>query len=164
MFSFMQSMTPAIRAHMDAQLSMFSDMSQQLFGTMQKVNALNIQIARTMMEDSLKGAQQVLSAQNPQEAFSIAASQAQPTAERLRAYQQQISSIAASTQVDLARSAETHVPQTSRTAAALAEEVARRASEETAKATQRQRDAMAGMMNPSGTDAGSSAAGAAKVH
>jgi phasin family protein len=149
---------------MDAQLSMFSDMSQQLFGTMQKVNALNIQIAQTLMEDSLKGAQQVLSAQNPQEALSIAASQAQPTAERLRVYQQQISSIAASTQVDLAKSAETHVPQTSRTAAALAEEVARRASEETAKATQRQRDAMAGMMNQSGTDAGSGSAGATNVH
>ena len=163
MFSFMQSMTPAVRAHMDAQLSMFSDMSQQLFGTMQKVSSLNIQIAQTMMEDSLKGAQQVLSAQNPQEVLSIAASQAQPTAERLRAYQQQISNIAASTQADLARSAETHVPQTSRTAAALAEEVARRASEETAKVTQRQRDAMASMMN-AGSGAGSATAGTTNVH
>ena len=148
MFNFMQPITPAAKAHMDAQFSLLSDMSKQLFSSVQKINELNLQVAQTMMEESVANMQQVISAQNPQEAMTIAAGQAQPTAEKVRAYQQHLSNIAASTQVELAKTAETHVPQTTRTAAALAEEVTRRASEETEKATQRQKAMMEKMSAP----------------
>jgi len=148
MISFNQQITPASKAHLEAQYSLLNDLSQRLFDTAQKVNELNIQVAKTVMEESFNNFQQVLVAKDPYEALSIAAAQAQPSAEKLRAYKQHLTNIAARTQVDLAKTAETHVPNTSRTAAAVADEVARIASEETEKATQRQRAAMERLTNP----------------
>jgi phasin family protein len=145
---FSQPITPAVKAHMEAQFSLLNDMSQKLFNTAQKINELNIQVAQTMMEESLTSAHEVLAAKDPIEALSITAAQAQPTAEKVRAYQQHLSSIAAGTQVDLAKTAESHLSETTRTAAAVAEEVAHTASEETAKATQRQKTAMDKLTNP----------------
>jgi phasin family protein len=148
MMPFSENVTPASKAHLEAQYSLMSDMSQKLFDTVQKINELNIQVAKTVMEESFNNVQQVLVAKDPYEALSIAASQAQPAAEKVRAYQQHLTNIAARTQVDLAKTAESHVPNTTRTAAAFADEVARKASEETEKATQRQKAAMERRTNP----------------
>lgn len=148
MFPYSQPTSPAARAHIEAQYSLFTDMSRKIFDSAQKINELNIQVAKTMMEETLNSTQQVLVAKDPLEALSVATSQAQPTAEKIRAYQQHLNNIAAGAQVDLARSAESHVPQTSRTAAALADEVARTASEQTEQATQRQRAVMEKLTNP----------------
>lgn len=148
MFPYSQPTSPAARAHIEAQSSFFTDLSRKFFDSAQKINELNIQVAKTMMEETLNSTQQVLVAKDPLEAISIATSQVQPNAEKMRAYQQHLNNIAAGAQVDLARSAESHVPQTSRTAAALADEVARTASEQTEQATQRQRAVMEKLTNP----------------
>jgi phasin family protein len=148
MQTFPQVITPAVKAHLDEQFSLFSDMSKNLFSTMQKVNELNMQVAQTVLEESISSAQQVLEAKDPIEAITIATSQAQTAAEKLRAYQQHLTSIAAGTQVDLAKTAESHVPQATRTAAAVVEEVTQRAAEETEKSRQRQRSAMEKLTNP----------------
>jgi len=89
-----------------------------------------------------------MSAKNPSEALSLIAGQAQPSAEKVRAYQQHLADIAAGTQVDLAKTAETHIPQASRTAQELAREVAQKASEETQKVSQRQQAAMEKLTTP----------------
>jgi phasin family protein len=136
MQTFSQAMTPAVRAHMESQFSLFTDMSKNLFNTMQKI------------KESMSSAHQVLVAKDPIEALTIATAQAQPAAEKVRAYQQHLTSIAAGTQVDLARTAETHVPQTTRTATAVADEVAQRGAEETEKSRQRQKAAMDKLTNP----------------
>jgi phasin family protein len=148
MLPFSQSFTPAAKSHLQAQLSLFTDMSKNIFNSAQRINELNIQVAQTMLEESVNSAHQLLAAQDPTEFLSIAASQAQPTAEKVRAYQQQLTDIAAGTQVELAKTAETHVPETTRTAAALADEVAQKAAEETEKVTQRQKAAMEKLSNP----------------
>lgn len=145
---FSQPVTPAVKAHMEAQFSLLTDMSQRLFDTAQKINELNIQVAQTVMEETINGAQQMMVARDPYEAISIASSQAQPAAEKVRAYQQHLSSIAAGTQVELAKTAESHLSETTRTATAVADEVARRASEETQKTTERQRAAMEKLTRP----------------
>jgi phasin family protein len=162
MNAFTQPVTPAVRAHMEAQFSMLSDMSQKLFDTVHKINELNIQVAQTVMEESINSTRQMLGANDPFEAISIASSAAQPTAEKVRAYQSHLSSIAAGTQVELARTAESHLPETTRTAAAMADEVARRASEETEKTTQRQRAAMEKLTQPINSKGGNGAAQGAR--
>jgi phasin family protein len=148
MFEFSQTNSPAAKAHLEAQFAMFSDLSKQIFGAAQRLNELNIQVAQTLMEESLSGAQQILSAKDPTEALSVIAGQAQPHAEKVRAYQQHLADISAGTQVELAKTVENHVPQTSRTAQELAREVAQKASEETQKVTQRQQAAMEKMKTP----------------
>jgi phasin family protein len=92
--------------------------------------------------------QQMLTANRPAEVMAAAAAHAQPAAEKLRAYQQHMSRIAADTHVDMAKVAEEHVAETTRTAKALADEVARVASEETEKTMRNQQDAMRKFTDP----------------
>jgi phasin family protein len=148
MFTFSPTDSPAARAHFQSQYSMLTAMSNQMFNAVQKINELNIQVAQTLMEETFSGAQQVLSAKDPHEALSIIAGQTQPNIEKVRAYQQHLRDIAAGTQVELVKTAEVYIPQTARTAEELAGEVARRASEETEKATQRQRATMEKLVTP----------------
>lgn len=161
MFSFSQSLTPAVQDHVRTQFSFVGDMSQKLFDTAQRINELNVQVAKTLMEESFQTTQQVITAQDPLEALSIITGQAQPNAEKIRAYQQHLTHIAAGTQVELVRTAESRVPEATRTATALAEEVTRRASEQTQQAAERQRAAMDKLSNPiRPTSAANKAAGA----
>jgi len=148
MYPFSQSVTPAARTHLEAQLSFFNDMSKSLFRTAQQYSELNMQLAQTMLEESTRSGHQFITANRPTEALAAAAAHAQPAAEKLRAYQQHLSRIAADTQVDLSKVAEEHVQETSRTARALADEVARVASEQTEKTMRNQQDAVSKFTDP----------------
>lgn len=148
MYPFSQSVTPAARTHLEAQLSFFNDMSKSLFRTVQQYSDLNIQLAQTLLEESTMTGQQFITANRPTEALAAAAAHAQPAAEKLRAYQQHLSRIAADTQVDLSKVAEEHVQETSRTARALADEVARVTSEEAEKNLRSQQDAVSKFTDP----------------
>ncbi len=148
MYPYSQSVTPAAKTHMEAQLSFFNDMSKSLFRTLQQYSDLNIQLAQTMLEESTKAGQQVITSHRPTEAFAAVAAHAQPAAEKVRAYQQHLSRIAADTQVDLSKVAEEHVQETSRTAKALADEVARVTSEETEKTMRSHQDALEKFSDP----------------
>ncbi|WP_229256421.1 TIGR01841 family phasin [Duganella lactea] len=137
---------------MEAQLSFFNDMSKSLFRTVQQYSDLNIQLAQTLLEESTQASQRVITANRPTEALAAAAAHAQPAAEKLRAYQQHISRIAADTHVDLSKVAEEHVQETSRTAKALADEVARVTSEEAEKTMRNHQDAVDKFTDPFRTD------------
>ncbi len=148
MYPFSQSVTPAAKTHMEAQLSFFNDMSKSLFRTIQQYSDLNIQLAQTMLEEGALTGQQMLTVHRPTELIAAAAAHAQPAAEKLRAYQQHISRIAADTHVELSKVAEEHVSETSRTARELADEVARVTSEETEKTMRTQQDAIRKFTDP----------------
>ena len=148
MYPFSQIVTPAAKNHMEAQLSFFNDMSKSLFRTVQQYSDLNIQLAQTLLEEGTTAGQHVITAHRPTEAIAAVASHAQPAAEKLRAYQQHLSRIAADTHVDLSKVAEEHVQETSRTAKALADEVARVTSEETEKTLRSQKDAVEKFTDP----------------
>ena len=148
MFPFSQSVTPAVRTHLDAQMSFLNDMSKSLFRSFQQLCDLNIQLTQTMLEESALTGQQLLTADRHTEVLSAAASRAQPATEKLRAYQQHISRVAADAQVELARVTEQHVQETSRTARALADEVARVTSEETERSMRNQQEAMRKFSDP----------------
>lgn len=136
---FTQTITPAVKDHMDVQLSFFTDLSKKMFDTAQKVSELNLQLAQELVADMTACNQQLMSAKDPTEFASIASTQIQPAADKLRNYQQRLSNLIANANAELTRTAETHMPEASRTAAAVADELVRTASEETEKATQRQR-------------------------
>ncbi len=148
MYPFSQSVTPAAKNHLEAQLSFFNDMSKSLFRTFQQYSDLNIQLAQTLLEESTKTGQHLITAHRPTEAFAAVAAHAQPAAEKVRAYQQHLSRIAADTHVDLSKVAEEHVQETSRTAKALADEVARVTSEETEKTMRSHQDNMEKFSDP----------------
>lgn len=133
MLSFSQANTPAVKAHLDAQWLLFSDMSRKFLDATQKVGELNVQAAKAMMEETLSSAQQLMAARDPYEVVSVALTHAKPAAEKARAYQMHLANIAAQSQVEMVKSAETHLPNTARTASAVADEIARLSAEETEK-------------------------------
>ncbi|CUI04364.1 TIGR01841 family phasin [Massilia antarctica] len=148
MFPYSQSVTPAVRSHLDAQVSFLNDMSKSLFNSFQQLCNLNIQLTQTLLEETALSSQQMLTADRQTDVISAAASRAQPATEKLRAYQQHISRVAADAQVELARVTEQHVQETTRTARALADEVARVASEETERSMRNQQESMRKFSDP----------------
>ncbi|RSZ57903.1 TIGR01841 family phasin [Massilia atriviolacea] len=148
MFPYSQSVTPAVRSHLDAQVSFLNDMSKSLFNSFQQLVALNIQLTQTLLEETAMTSQQMMTADRQTDLISAAASRAQPATEKLRAYQQHISRVAADAQVELARVTEQHVQETTRTARALADEVARVASEETERSMHKQQESMRKFSDP----------------
>jgi phasin family protein len=159
------AISPAFKSQVEAQFSFFSDVTNKIFNAVQKLNELNVQVAQTVVEESLSNAQQLISSKDHHDAISVVAGQAQPAAEKLRAYQQHVQNILAETQVNLAKTAESHLPETTRAAEAIVKEVAQKASEETEKSAQRQRAAMEKLTNPINKQPSSSASsGAARAN
>ncbi|WP_332859014.1 phasin family protein [Janthinobacterium svalbardensis] len=148
MYPYSRSVTPAAKNHLEAQLAFFNSLSKSLFQSVQHFNDLNMQLAQGLLEESTVTSQNLLTVERAEDVFQVAAAAGQPAAEQLRKYQQQLSRLAADTQVELANVAEQHVNETSRTAKALAEEVARTASEETEKNVRKQQEAMQRIAEP----------------
>ncbi|NBV16163.1 phasin family protein [Janthinobacterium sp.] len=148
MYPYSRSVTPAAKNHLEAQLAFFNGLSKSLFHSAQQFNDLNMQLAQGLLEEGSITSQNLLTVERVEDALQVAAAAGQPAAEHLRKYQQQLSRLAADTQVELANVAEQHVNETSRTAKALAEEVARTASEETEKNVRKQQEAMQRIAEP----------------
>jgi phasin family protein len=155
MYPFAQSVTPAFRTHLDAQISFMNDLSKSMFRSFQQMCDLNIQLAQTLLEETTLAGQHVMTHQRPTEALSAASARAQPAAEKLRAYQQHISRVAADSQVEFARVTEQHLQETTRTAKALADEVQRAAHEETERGIRTQQETMRKFNDPFQTVGGS---------
>ncbi|MGO4478363.1 phasin family protein [Massilia sp. 2TAF26] len=141
MYPFPQSVNPALRLHIDAQVAFFNELSQAMSRSFQQIGQLNMQLTQSLFEQATKAGQHLLTTEHPTEAMSLAAARAQPATETLRVYQQHLSQIASATQVDLTQVSERHVPETSRTARALADDVTRAAVEETSKSMRQQEEA-----------------------
>ncbi|WP_036245821.1 TIGR01841 family phasin [Massilia sp. BSC265] len=148
MFLFSKSDTPAVRAHLNAQAAFLNDMSKSLSRSFQEMCQLNIQLGQTMLEESTIVSHQLLTAERPADLMSATATRAQPASEKLRAYQQHLSRVAADSQVDFAKVAEQHVHETSRTARALAEQVANSAAEETDRTIRHQEEVLKNFRDP----------------
>ncbi|QGZ38118.1 phasin family protein [Pseudoduganella flava] len=148
MFLFSPSVTPAVRSHLNAQAAFLNDMNKSLSRAYQELCQLNIQLGQTLLEESTIAGHQLLATDRPNEAFSIAASRAQPASEKLRAYGQHLARMAADAQVDISRVAEQHIQETAKTARTLADEVARVAAEETDRSLRHQEETLKNFRDP----------------
>ena len=148
MYPFPQSVNPALRSHIDAQIAFFNELSQTMSRSFQQIGQLNMQLTQTLFEQAANTGQRLLTTGRSIEAMSDAASRAQPVTETLRAYQQHLSKIASATQVDLTQVTERHVQETSRTARALADDVTRAAVEETNKSMRQQEETVKNFRDP----------------
>ncbi len=148
MYPFSHSVTPAIRSHLEAQMSFFNDMSKSVTRSLQSLCELNMQLGQTLLEESTIASHQLLTTHNATDALAIASSRAQPAADKLRAYQQHLSRVVADAQIDMAQVSEEHAPVTSRTARQLADQVAKEASEETEKVHLKQQETMKNFRDP----------------
>jgi phasin family protein len=157
MYPFPHSVNPAMRSHIDAQTAYMNDVSKSIFRSFQQMMDLNIQLAQTMLEETALIGKQMVSADRQSEVLGAAASRAQPASDKLRAYQQHITRLAADTQVELARVTEQHGQTTARTARVLADEVARDATEQTERGLRAQQEVARQFSDPFMRDSGSQA-------
>ncbi len=148
MYPFSQSVNPELRSHLDAQVAYFNDISKSFSRSFQNLVQLNLQLGQTLLEDTSIAGQRLLTTDRPTEIISALASRAQPSTEKLRAYQQHISRVAADTQVDLARVTQEHVKNTADTARVLAEKVVRNATEETQRSLKQQQETAKNFSDP----------------
>ena len=148
MFPYSPSSNPALRSHVDSQLAWFNDLNKTLTGSFQAVCEANLKLGQSMIEETMNASKRMLSSERPFDAMGAAAAHAQPASDKLRAYQQHLSRLAAEVHVELARVAEQHGPETSRTAHALADDVTRAATEESARSMRQQEEVLKTFRDP----------------
>jgi phasin family protein len=148
MYAFTPAVTPAVRSHLDAQVTFFNEMSKSLARSFQNVCELNIDFGRSLLEEGSSTGHELLTTGDAAQAMSIAASRAQPAADKMRAYQQEITRVLADAQLELARVTEQHSQVTLRTARELADQVAQAATEETEKGIVKQQEIMKNLREP----------------
>lgn len=148
MFPYSPSSNPAVRSHVDSQLAWFNDLNKTLTGSFQAVCEANLKLGQSMIEESMSASKRMLSSERPFDAMGAAAAHAQPASDKLRAYQQHLSLLAAEVHVELARVTQEHSSETARTAQALAEEVTRAASEDSARSVRQQEEVLKTYRDP----------------
>jgi phasin family protein len=127
MFAIPEQFSAASKANLEAQLALLSSLTSKTFESVEKVLELNLDAAKTSLEDSSAAARQLLAAKDPQEWMSLAAAQAQPNADKALAYGRNLASIASSVQTELSKAAEAQIAETSRKLLELVEEVTKNA-------------------------------------
>ncbi|RJG02792.1 TIGR01841 family phasin [Noviherbaspirillum sedimenti] len=127
MFSIQDQFSAATKANVEAQLALISALTTKAFEGVEKLIDLNLTVAKTSLEESNAAAKQLMAAKDPQEFFSLAAAQAQPTAEKAASYARHVANIASSTQAEITKTAEAQIAETSRKVASLVDDVAKNA-------------------------------------
>lgn len=127
MSTFPEQFSAATKANFEAQIAMLTALTNKTFESVEKIIDLNMNVAKASLEESTATAKQILAAKDPQEFFSLTASQAQPTAEKAIAYGRHLANIASSAQAEFTKAAEEQIAETNRKVIALVEEVTKNA-------------------------------------
>lgn len=127
MFSIPEQFSNATKANFEAQFAIFSTLTNKAFEGVEKFVDLNLTAAKASLEETSTTAKQLLSAKDPQEFFSLATAQAQPSAEKTIAYGRHLATIATSTGAEFSKAAETQIAETNRKVISLVDEVSKNA-------------------------------------
>ena len=127
MFSFQEQFSAATKTQLEAQIAMITALTSKAFESVEKVIDLNMNVAKASLEESTANVQQLFSAKDPQEFFSLSAAQAQPNAEKAIAYSRHLAGIASAAQSEFSKAAEAQIAETNRKIIALVEEVSKNA-------------------------------------
>ncbi|WP_137172968.1 phasin family protein [Massilia sp. HP4] len=127
MFAIPEQFSNATKASLESQFALFSSLTAKTFEGVEKLVELNLSTARSTLEDSSAAARQLLGAKDPQEFFSLTASQAQPNAEKALAYSRQLASIATGTGAEFSKAAESQIVEANRKVISLVDEVSKNA-------------------------------------
>lgn len=125
--SFPEQFSDIARANLQAQTALLTAFFAQALDNAEQVVDLNLNAAKTSLEDTTITLKQLLAARDPQEFFSLTAAQAQPAAAKAIAYGRGLAGIASNAQAELTRSAEEQIAEAGRRMSELVEDVSRNA-------------------------------------
>lgn len=129
-----QVITPALRSHCEVLVNFYTDLSLRSLESLQRLSEVNLRLARELIAETGESCQRLLGSKS---ARSHDAGQHPGAA--LQNYRQGLSDAVNQAGNALAQTAETHLPALSRSANAMAEEMVRKTGEETARASERQK-------------------------
>ena len=89
-----------------AQFASLFDLSQKAFAGVEKLVELNLQVAKTSLDEAAEHAKAVLAVKDAQELLALQASLLQPSAEKAAAYGRHLYDIASSTSTEVSKLAE----------------------------------------------------------
>ncbi|MEX8518815.1 MAG: phasin family protein [Leptothrix sp. (in: b-proteobacteria)] len=92
-----------------ANIEALVELTQKAFAGIEKLVELNMQAARSSMEESAEQAKAVLGAKDPQALLALQSTLLQPSSEKALAYGRQVYDIAVSTQAEVSKMAEAQV-------------------------------------------------------
>jgi phasin family protein len=102
-------------------------LSNKAFEGVEKLVALNLQVAKTSLAEAAETAQAALSVKDAQEYFALQASLLQPSAEKAAAYSRHLYEIVAGTQAEVGRVAEATVADSQKKVLALVDNAVKNA-------------------------------------
>lgn len=127
MSTFPEQFSEAARANLEAQTNALTALFTQAFDNVEKIVDLNLNTAKTSLEDTTITLKQLLAARDPQDFFSLTAAQAQPAAAKAIAYGRSLAGIASNAQAELTRSAEEQISQAGRVLSGMVDDASRNA-------------------------------------
>jgi phasin family protein len=105
----------------------FLDLAKTQFAAFEKLTALNVNAARSALEESTRYTRALLSAKDPQEMINLNAASAQPALEKALSYSRGLYEISAQAQGELTKVFEAHTAEVTRNMASLLDKFARSA-------------------------------------
>ena len=123
MFKTPEQFASANKATVDSLLSL----ANTALASAERIAALNLNTARSVLEDSVSGAKALLGAKDAQEALSIQASLTQPNVEKAAAYSRSVYEISAQTQEELSKMVEAQFGDFQKAVAGLLDKAAKSA-------------------------------------
>ena len=123
MFTTPEQFASANKSTVDSLLAL----ANTALASAERIAALNLNTARSVLEDGVSGAKALLGAKDVQEALSIQASLAQPNVEKAVAYSRSVYEISAQTQEELSKMVEAQFGQFQKTVTALLDKAAKSA-------------------------------------
>lgn len=121
--SFPEQISTANKASIEAALSL----ANAAFASAEKLATLNLNTARSVLEESVANAKALLGAKDAQELLSIQASLAQPTVEKIVAYGRSVYEISAAAQEDIGKIFDAQLGEANKNISAVLDKAAKSA-------------------------------------
>lgn len=118
MFSFTEQFSAASKSQFETQLKIINAFASKTFEGAQQVIALNLSATKATVDKSSAAAKKLLEAKDPQEFFTLSATQA-PNLEQVLAYSRELFSIASKTQAELVQSAREQIKEVTAAATSI---------------------------------------------
>jgi hypothetical protein len=120
---------PALRSHLENQVSFFTELSNKSYDALHRVSELNLHLAQQLLVDAVDTGRDLMGASHPFQVSTIMLRHAEPVAKHWRNYQQALLGVLAGAQSELVRTTRERMPEAGRSAAAAAEEFAQRGAD-----------------------------------
>lgn len=127
MTTLAEQFSAATKAGIEAQIAMINQFASKTFEGVEKLVDLNLNAAKSSLEETHEAAQQLLTARDAQEFLMLTGAQAQPNVEKGLAYGRYLAGIVSSTQAEWTKTAEAQLAEINRQMISLIDDVSKNA-------------------------------------